>query len=84
MNKIYCVNCKYLTRPPGGQFNCEHPNNTEVRSSWYESHRVLVRTLRNTPDMKNRYNDCNLYKPKSRWQSFKQWWDDLYVSEYSI
>lgn len=69
MSKVYCRECKYLTTT----YECAHPNNIEIHSSWYEAQIVVVKSELNKPHTKNMHNDCNLFKPKSMWQSFTAW-----------
>lgn len=68
MNKVYCSDCKHLTKT----HECAHPNNIELRSSWYTSKIVMYNSEMNKPHLKNMNNDCDLFKQKSMWQSFKE------------
>lgn len=66
--KVYCKDCKYYSKV-GGE-TCDAPNNWE--DSYYAAY-----ILRNKqPYEKNRYNDCEDYKP-SLFKRFKD-----YVKDY--
>lgn len=69
MSKVYCCECKHLTKT----YQCAHPNNTKLSSSWYNSKIVVVNSEMTKPHMKNLHNNCDLFKQKSTWQSLKDW-----------
>lgn len=77
MSKVHCRECKYLTTTYDvcrtTTYECAHPNNIEIHSSWYKAQIVVVKSELNKPHTKNMHNDCNLFKQKSMWQSFTAW-----------
>lgn len=66
----YCKNCKYLGyyEAEMGEFHylCYHPSNVIIQRNAIHQYK----TLQNSPEAKNKNNDCLSYKKK--WYIFKR------------
>ena len=69
IKKVYCMNCKHFRYDENGGW-------CEAEKVYTENYMSKFTYWKHTPSVKNKNNNCNLYKEK------KPWWKALFIKKY--
>ena len=60
MDKVYCINCEYLSGDEAAIWLCDYPENIEYQDCWFKR----IKNNKREPNRINKDNNCKWYKDK--------------------